>query len=115
MKSPRRLPQSLKNVENAHLGSGFGGGRKQREPADGAHPLEDVPRVTQRSTGRFGRRSGRPSGALESSVVGAARSCREAEFLEVAHSVEMDKSSRDHQDVEQLVGVELEMADGGTL
>lgn len=52
---------------------------------------------------------------LESAVLCAARSCREAEFLEVGHSVEMNKSSRDHQDVKELVGVELQMADRETL
>lgn len=51
-------------------------------------------------------------GALKGAVLGAARSRREAELLEVGHSVEMNESSRDHQDVEQLVGVELETADG---
>lgn len=52
-------------------------------------------------------------GALEGAVLGAAPSRAEAELLEVGHSVEMDESSRDHQDVEQLVGVELGTADGG--
>lgn len=67
-----------------------------------------------RRTSRFGHRSGWKCGALERAVRGAAPSRCEAEFLEVGHSVEMNKRSRDHQDVEQLVGVELEMADRET-
>lgn len=46
-------------------------------------------------------------GALESAVLSAAPSRREAEFLEVGDSVEVHERSRDHQDVEQLVRVEL--------
>lgn len=44
---------------------------------------------------------------LESAVVGAARSRRVAKLLQVGDAVEMNESPRDHQDVEQLVGVEL--------
>lgn len=46
-------------------------------------------------------------GALERAVLSAAPSRREAEFLEVGDSVEVHERSRDHQDVEQLVRVEL--------
>lgn len=46
-------------------------------------------------------------GGLESAILSAAPSRREAEFLEVGDSVEVHERSRDHQDVEQLVRVEL--------
>lgn len=46
-------------------------------------------------------------GALESAVLSAAPSRCEAELLEVGDSVEVHERSRDHQDVEQLVRVEL--------
>lgn len=49
-------------------------------------------------------------GVLQGSVLGA-RSRREAEFLEVGDSVEVNEGSRHHQDVEELVGVELEEAE----
>lgn len=45
---------------------------------------------------------------LQAAVLGAARSCREAELLQVGDAVEVDESTRHHQDVEELVGVELE-------
>lgn len=45
---------------------------------------------------------------LEPAVLGAARSCRVAELLQVGDAVEVNERTRDHQDVEQLVGVELE-------
>lgn len=48
---------------------------------------------------------------LESAVVGAARSRRVAKLLQVGDAVEMNESPRDHQDVEQLVGVELGKAE----
>lgn len=51
-------------------------------------------------------------GALESAVLSAAPSRCESKFLEVGDSVEVHKSSRDHQDVEQLMRVEL--TDGET-
>lgn len=101
------LPQSLKNVENALLESAFGGRgslRTERRTKTAVRLFLIAP-----SEGGPACRA-RASGALESAVLGAAPSRRETEFLEVGHSVEMNKSSRDHQDVEQLVGVELEMA-----
>lgn len=45
---------------------------------------------------------------LEPAVLSAARSCRVAELLQVGDAVEVNERTRDHQDVEQLVGVELE-------
>lgn len=45
--------------------------------------------------------------ALQRAVGGAAPSCRVAKLLQVGDAVEMNESSGDHQDVEQLVGVEL--------
>ncbi len=50
--------------------------------------------------------------ALESAVLGAARSRRVAKLLQVGDAVEMNESPGDHQDVEQLVGVELGKIDG---
>ena len=44
---------------------------------------------------------------LESAVLSAARSRRVAKLLQVGDAVEMNESAGDHQDVEQLVGVEL--------
>lgn len=44
---------------------------------------------------------------LKSAILGAARSRCVAKLLQVGDTVEMNKSPRDHQDVEQLVGVEL--------
>lgn len=44
--------------------------------------------------------------ALQRAVGGAAPSCRVAKLLQVGDAVEMNESSGDHQDVEQLVGVE---------
>lgn len=46
--------------------------------------------------------------ALESAVLGAAPSRCVAKLLQVGDAVEMNESPRDHQDVEQLVGVELQ-------
>ena len=46
-------------------------------------------------------------GALESSVLGAAPSRCVAELLQVGHAVEVNEGARHHQDVKQLVGVEL--------
>lgn len=52
--------------------------------------------------------------ALEGALLGAARSRREAKLLQVGDAVEVNESPRDHQDVEQLVRVELgEKTDGG--
>lgn len=45
--------------------------------------------------------------ALEKAVLGAAPSRLVAKLLQVGDAVEMNESPRDHQDVEQLVGVEL--------
>ena len=45
--------------------------------------------------------------ALESALLGAARPRRVAKLLQVGDAVEVNESPRDHQDVEQLVGVEL--------
>lgn len=45
--------------------------------------------------------------ALESAVLSAAPSRLVAKLLQVGDTVEMNESPRDHQDVEQLVGVEL--------
>lgn len=50
--------------------------------------------------------------ALESAFLGAARSRRVAKLLQVGDAVEVNESPRDHQDVEQLVGVELGETDG---
>ncbi len=44
---------------------------------------------------------------LEGAILGAACSRRVAKLLQVGDAVEMNESPRDHQDVEQLVGVEL--------
>lgn len=45
---------------------------------------------------------------LEAAVLGAARSGREAELLQVGDAVEVHERACHHQDVEELVGVELE-------
>lgn len=45
-------------------------------------------------------------GVLEHAVLGAAASCRVTKLLQVGDAVKMDESPGDHQDVEQLVGVE---------
>lgn len=49
----------------------------------------------------------RVCGALEGTVLSAACSRHEAKLLQVGDAVEMNESPRNHQDVEQLVGVEL--------
>lgn len=46
-------------------------------------------------------------GVLEGAVLSAACSRYEAKLLQVGDAVEMNESPRNHQDVEQLVGVEL--------
>lgn len=45
--------------------------------------------------------------ALEGALLSAARSRREAKLLQVGDAVEVNESPCDHQDVEQLVRVEL--------
>lgn len=50
--------------------------------------------------------------ALESAVLCAAPSGRVAKLLQVGDAVEVNESPRHHQDVEQLVGVELWKTDG---
>lgn len=49
--------------------------------------------------------------ALECAILCAARSRCVAKLLQVGDAMEMNKSPRDHQDVEQLVGVELGITD----
>lgn len=45
---------------------------------------------------------------LEAAVLGAARPCCEAELLQVGDAVEVDECTGHHQDVEELVRVELQ-------
>lgn len=50
---------------------------------------------------------------FEGAVLSAARSCCVAKLLQVGDAVEVNKRTCDHQDVKQLVGVELEVRQKG--